>query len=76
MKYVKTDMGTKLEIENYFRDALSITEPHWNTERISQFHFRTHFRTISSQFFKQNEQNTQEIFFKNLINVLIFWVIL
>ena len=27
MKFIKTDMTTKLEVENVFRDALSITEP-------------------------------------------------
>ena len=27
MKYIKTDVRTKLEIENDFRDALSITKP-------------------------------------------------
>ena len=27
MKFIKTDMTTKLEVENVFRDALSITVP-------------------------------------------------
>ena len=27
MKFIKTDLTTKLEVENVFRDALSITEP-------------------------------------------------
>ena len=49
-------------VQQCVRDPLFLS--HWNTESIPQFHFRTHFRTISCQFLKQNEQNTQEIFLK------------